>query len=354
MAKRVQRDREQFGDLALHLTAADRLALVEAKRKAKERGVTLWEIFDAGLGVLVGKPESVHDLAEQFVAVKDAAMKAGELRRTTRNTTTCCARRFASVFGTRLAPSITQGDVAAYLSGTLIAGKANKPSRSHTAVFINWCIARRQMQPGILKGAHKRKAVEDLPVIYDHARVLEIVKLLPADLIHVFALQWFAGIRPHTTYRLRYEDILHDQKLIEIPPGSGKSQRREFVEHIPDTVWSWIPRGLKGWIAPKNAPVRMTEARRLWGFGTAESESPHDVARHTFATHMLALTKDLALTSQALTHTTIQMTKRYYLNRVSHEAGVAYFAMTPEAVFGSDWRASVPQTPTLPEKSGRQ
>ena len=40
--------------------------------------------------------------------------------------------------------------------------------------------------------------------------------------------------------------------------------------------------------------------------------------------------------SQAVTHTTEQMTHRHYLKRVSHEDGVAYFDLKPVVVFS--WR----------------
>ena len=350
MAKRIQKEREQFGGLALQLTAADRLALIEAKRKAEELGVSIWKIFEAGLSVLPANPKTVAQLKDDFIAFKESALAQGGIRKNSKWAMVGNAKRFAEAFGPRIGMSITKDEIREYLAGRRVKGVMSRPSKSYLATFINWCSNKNQMAGGLMKGLAGRRAVEELPVIWTHGQVLEAVRLVPAELLHVFALQWFAGIRPHTSYRLRYEDVHHAEKTIEIPPGSGKSSRKEFVEHIPETIWSWIPAGLEGFIAPKNAAVKMMRARKAWGNGTRANRAPHDVARHTFATHMLALTKDLTLTSQALTHTTIQMTKRHYLNRVPHEAGVAYFAMTPEVVFGPEWKTCVPQTPTRPEE----
>lgn len=344
MVRKINKEKEVFGSLALDLTAGDRLALIEAKRQASARGLSLWRVFEAGLAALPDSPVTIQDLATEYIAKRQLDDKQKTIRHNSFIAMKHAVEKFVGVFGSRFGSEITRDALLRYLTAKKLSPVGLRSHLCTLATFLNWCASRKQLAPGITKDILPRHRPESMPSIIGHIRLKEMLALVPEHLRPVIALQWFAGVRPDTSYRIRYEDLHREGGMIEIPPGSGKAIRREFIEHIPPTVWAWIPEGRTGRIAPAVAARKVSRMKKLWGFGTKANRCPHDVARHSFASHMAAFTKSIAETSRALTHTSEATTKRYYLNRVSHEDAVAYFALTPSVVFGASGQTPKPAT----------
>lgn len=142
------------------------------------------------------------------------------------------------------------------------------------------------------------------------------------------ALEAFGGLRYASAKRLKREHIRLDEHGMELPGALHKSQRRHYLEGQPDNLWAWIKRW---WDVP--AAWKMTErqilAAKSAAFAKAGVPHPHNVLRHSFCSHHIALHTDAAKTAVLLQHTSPTMLYKHYKGVSSKADAARWFSISP-------------------------
>ena len=141
-------------------------------------------------------------------------------------------------------------------------------------------------------------------------------------------LELFGGMRASSAGRAAKEHINFTERGIAMPGQKHKSGKRKFRQGHPDVLWAWLGHASEEcWlIKPKNYG-------RLKGlaFVRARVTNPGNVLRDSFASYLLALTKDMGRVGYLMQHTRASTTEGYEGIATEADAKLV-MAMTPAAV----------------------
>jgi site-specific recombinase XerD len=178
----------------------------------------------------------------------------------------------------------------------------------------------------------------------------DIFKLLQANrnepVVGRLALELFGGLRASSAERLSKDHLKFDAKGIAMPGQKHKSGKWKYRQGHPAVLWDWLnhaPEECWTEVSPKNYGRLKSMA-----FIRANVPNPGNTLRHSFASYMLARTKDMGKVGYLMQHTRASTTEGY--EGVADEADAALvLAMTPEAVSGSWEHFLSAQQPTPTE-----
>ncbi len=211
-------------------------------------------------------------------------------------------------------------------------------------VFFKRCVAERWIEhnPCATVIPPKVRVADKVPLT-----PREVFALLHANRDHPVAgrivYELFGGLRCSSVERLRKIDVKRAAKGITLPgavedaetgelKNNHKSQRTKYRQGQPDVLWAWVDHaGDAAWsdITEKNYDEQKRDA-----FVRANVRNPGNVLRETFASYLLAATKDMPRVGYLMQHTNIHMTSVY--EGVADEADArCVLAMTPDAVRGT-------------------
>lgn len=139
-------------------------------------------------------------------------------------------------------------------------------------------------------------------------------------------MEAFAGIRFSSASVLRKEDVDFSALGIVLPAASIKTRRREYIEGLPENLWTWLRAAPEeAWtVTPRQYMAAKSDVFRLAGV-----DNPGNVLRHSFASYHVALHGDAARTAIILCHTAQAMLWRHYKGRATKADALRYFAITP-------------------------
>jgi site-specific recombinase XerD len=142
------------------------------------------------------------------------------------------------------------------------------------------------------------------------------------------ALEAFGGVRYSTAGRIGHANIDFVGKGVELPGAIHKSGKRKFRQGHPACLWAWLELAKDAKHPAWAMSLRQyAEAKKL-GRIRANVETPHNVWRHSFASYLLAQTKDLARTGYLMQHRHGSTTEIY--EGVATEAdALVYFGIVP-------------------------
>jgi integrase len=145
-----------------------------------------------------------------------------------------------------------------------------------------------------------------------------LLKYARQPLRDVLTVMIDAGLRPQEVFRMRWEDLNWETGTIFVPQGKTRNARR-YVPMSQRIIAALRKRNkgeTSGWVFPSKSKsghlttvkTAFVRARKKAGLGT-------DVvlysARHTFATHALAATGNLAVVMRAMGHSSAQTAMIY-------------------------------------------
>ncbi len=157
---------------------------------------------------------------------------------------------------------------------------------------------RRVQKPHVEIGVPKILSVEQC------ARLMTAAFETDKGLIPELALGLFAGVRPNEIARLTREKIDLDRKLLTIDAAASKVRHRRLVPLHPICV-AWLELG-GSLLVESNRRRRMDALKE-----TAKLEEwPHDVLRHTAASHLVAL-HGARTAAEMLGHSETMLFKHY-------------------------------------------
>ena len=309
--------------------ARDTIELDEMRRLAGEREETLLEIFRVGVQRIPTRRMLAADARDLFVAEKLRSVEAGELKRISYNQ----QRQAANIMVSgpfKYLSDLRNPQFEAWLRGRGLSPKGLHTFACGLGVFLNFCVRKKFLVENPLDEIE----IPDPPAkrtIWKLEKVEEMFRKAESDfpdLVPLLAVEWFAGVRPHTAELLDYSDFDRKEKVIQLRVGKFAQGDTQFVERFPDTLWHWLPRKRKGAIAPPRVRLRMREFRRAMGYSRSHPW-PKDVARHTFVSHFAALTGSLDRVAFTVNHHGPSTTLRWYRKRVPRPRGRRYFALRP-------------------------
>jgi site-specific recombinase XerD len=142
-------------------------------------------------------------------------------------------------------------------------------------------------------------------------------------------LELFGGLRCASVERIEAQHIREESRGIEMPGRKHKSAKRKYRQGHPPVLWEWLKHSAPGcWseVTEKNYDEKKKEA-----FVRADVPLLHNVLRHSFASYLLATSKDLPRVSYLMQHSSTKMTERY--EGVAEESDAKLvLSMTPAAV----------------------
>ena len=311
-------------------TTREIIDLDQMRRLAAGRGIDLMEIFKAGMAHTPNQAMPLKTARDTFVLEKRRAMEAGELKKVSFDQVRTFANRLAD--GGSFAGF---GDLVNPRFESWLRGHGLSPKGLHSfclglGVFLNWCVKKQFLSQSPLKDVAIPDPKPKRPVftVAQVAELFTVAQIDHASLVPLLAVEWFAGIRPHTAVLLDYADFDRKEKVIQIREGKFAAGETEFVERIPDCLWRWLPKTKAGPIAPPRVRLKMRAFRAALGYGD-DVAWPVDVARHTFASHFAAECGSLERVAFAMNHRGPSTTLKYYRKRVAQADGVAFFALRP-------------------------
>ena len=143
------------------------------------------------------------------------------------------------------------------------------------------------------------------------------------------ALEAFAGLRFSSAYRLEKNDINFVDRGISLPAQKIKTQRRHYIDGLPQNLWSWLEATTPDcWSLTQSEWMHMKSEL----FENAKVGHPHNCLRHSFCTYHMAAFKNPGLTATLLCHSNQQKLWSNYNGRATQADGKKYWTITPQTV----------------------
>ena len=336
----------------------DRAAKLATEREqhgkaALEVDVARWREFQSFLQRCGGDLQAIeqvwrehHHKARSKFTIRQAITRYMELRRaedivkdsdTDRHLKKHLEERLVEAFGDRRLDDVSADDLRAWLHGLKHpdtgAPMSNLTKRHHRkdvntfwkrAVAEGWC----RSNPCALVVPPK---VDDEDVETLAAR--DVFALLKANrtepVVGRMVFELFGGLRCSSVERLKPELVDTAERGILMPGQLHKSGKRKYRQGHPGALWAWVEHAAPAcWdrISAGNYDVEKGRA-----FIRAGVRNSGNVLRHSFASYLLAATKNQPLVGYLMQHKHTATTEKY--EGVAKEADARLvFAMTPAAV----------------------
>jgi site-specific recombinase XerD len=135
-------------------------------------------------------------------------------------------------------------------------------------------------------------------------------------------------MRASSAGRLSKDHINFAERGIAMPGQKHKSGKRKFRQGHPDVLWAWLEAATdETW---NLSPTNYAKLKSL-AFIRARVSNPGNVLRDSFASYLLALTKDMGGVGYLMQHTRSSTTEGYEGIATEKDAKLV-LAMTPGAV----------------------
>ena len=274
---------------------------------------------------------TVADLMPLFLASR----REKGLRKATLTNYGCFAERAVREFGSL--PLTAFGDAEA----KRVIDTHCRDEAYYYLVLIRWAIKARK-----IPGNHTLPVIPDAPRVDakrpcympagDVRHFLQAVLEVDAEMLPAFILGFYAGLRPMEICRIRWQEIQVADSRLNVEAMVSKIREHRLIEHAPPILWDLLSPLAKpmGRVIPEAnedlAVFRWIRVRQQ-AARIAGVRLGHDIVRHTFATHMVALTGELAVTAHILGHHDLRMISRHYNGVATRAEGIAYFDLDSTA-----------------------
>jgi site-specific recombinase XerD len=248
--------------------------------------------------------------------------------------------RFAGVFGPLELSQLTAPDIRGWLDGLrhpktghAMTNLTKRHHRKDVNTFLKRCVTEEWLDKNPCAAVIPAKVDDEDVEILSPREIFALLKANRNELVvGKLAFELFGGLRCSSAERLKPEHIKREAKGIEMPGQRHKSGKRKFRQGHPDTLWAWIE------FVPPEAWTAVTERNydHLKGdaFIRAGVKNTGNVLRHSFASYMLAKTKNMAAVGYLMQHKHTSTTEKYEGVATESDAKLV-LAMTPASLLGS-------------------
>jgi integrase len=336
------------GDMdAAQITGKDRLIYGRALEAVKEFGIPL----DA-VAIEYGQARKIldgHNLAEaarfymrhhgRGLTGKSAADAVAEFINTKRSEG--CSQVYLTELRHRLGSfarafhvevrQLSPDDVRDFLNGLKVGPGSFNNYRRVLRVFFRFCQSRGWLsrEVDLLDGTGKRKeALADIEV-FTAAELRALLHTASPRVATCIALQAFSGMRSEELLRLTWADLERRRGFVELVAGKTKTQARRLIPVLPNLA-QWLsiaPHfGEKVWSHSK--PYFFEELQKA--AGKAEVPWKTNGLRHSFISHRVAMTQDVAKVALEAGNSPA-MIFRHYRELATEAEAAEWFGIVPAA-----------------------
>lgn len=294
-------------------------------------------------------PLSVSEAIARYLTLR-VAEGVPEDGDTYRHLTKHLAKRFCQLHGNLPLRAIRADHIRAW-SASLVDERTNQPlsqlTRRHHLVSLKTFFRRCWREGWIERDP-------TLPIVLPQVQEEDVNVIPVADAFRFFqvnrdhraigrlALEAFGGLRYTTAGKLVYSDLKFERRGIEMPAAKHKSRKRRFRQGQPSNMWAWAlhaPRAcwdltIRQYRDEKKEMLCMAGLRPMVlksDADRARADELKNVWRHSFASYLLAKTKDYAPIAYLMQHARATTTEVY--EGVADElCAIRYFSITPQSV----------------------
>jgi integrase len=327
---RQQRIRlENYGTASTALPAGKIEEAAAAFDKLNGTGIGLLQAVEQVLQWKRSRENSVtfKSMFEKFIDAKKEKRSAPYV-----TALRCTLPRFAALHDS-LACEITAPQIEEQLKG-MSASVHNAFLRYLRAVFNfgirrEWCVE----NPVKRIEMHSLKMRKEILTNAQVEALLKAVCEKDFELLPYHVLCIFAGIRPEEVARLVWSNINMEERFIEVPDETSKTDIRRIVEMEP-LVFRWLDYYIKSGgniqdevTSASNLRKRLRAVRKAAGI----VPWPQDAPRRTFASCWLAVHSDVNRLNNLMGHTSPEMLWRHYHKAVTQKQAKEFWKIEPPA-----------------------
>ncbi|MSU65313.1 MAG: hypothetical protein EXS38_04250 [Opitutus sp.] len=237
--------------------------------------------------------------------------------------------RFVAEFGDREAGTITREDVAGWLA-TLDAAPATRAGHlARVRGLFSWLVTCGKLTVSPCAGIKAPKLVTaevEIFTVQQGRDLFEKNKAESRELLGRLALEAFCGLRFSSAARIAGSEIKFAEKGIVLPAQKIKTERREYIDGLPENLWAWL-----AWSKPETwtmTPRAYLAAKSLARVRAGLPEI-RNALRHSFCSYHIAQHKDPSRTSVILCHTSPRTLWKHYRGNATNADGAAWFSIVP-------------------------
>lgn len=332
----LRKERAAFGAVWSDLPALERVALVEALRRASRGGYSLAAACEHFERTHVARPpgDSKEWTVAKLVAEVLAAKRAKNLRPRSLAALERSLGEFEGEHGATLIRKVTSADVAAFIARPGWSPRTQLGALVDISTMFNWAVRQGRLARNPAAGV-ERPLLDDRPVTLlttaEGERLMRTAERLDPELIGLLALALFLGLRPESEIgRLSRAAVERALVVGELVVTRGKLRTRgNRAVPVRDNARAW----LAAWLAlgcevkPRNIKRRWESVRNAAGWGP-DNPWPADAARHTFASGVFMLEGGAVAARQA-GHSE-DMAVRHYRGRMTEAEARSWFEIRPD------------------------
>ena len=277
----LQGDRKKAGRIWVGLDESKRAEVVSILSEIADAGLTLrtvWERYQA-LGKPI-KPTKLSDAITQCIADKAKANRRGKYLDVFLNYLEIFSRGREAA----LVHELTAEDVRSYVNDTPTPA-SRQTRRARLFTFFEWAKRRRIVSDNPVSELDRISVDYGVPDILTNKQAKDLMEAAlkkDAGTVGELSLMLFAGIRPGEVVRMARADIDLNASVARIDSHVAKGRQRRIVD-LEDAAVAWMKKATE-------FPIKKNRRRRLEAVRKAAklTDWPHDVLRHTAASHLFA------------------------------------------------------------------
>jgi integrase len=324
-AGRLREEKADSGAAWMDVPTQERQRLVLAWRKAKERGLDLYELATgAATTKVVAMP--LAKAIEELLAAKETAGRSEDYIAGLRIN----LGQFAKGRGGETVNAVSLADVEAFLDSKAAASRATLRSRLSTlfrfAVRRGWRMDNPCDRLEVVTLPHRPPAVL---TVEQTETALKWLRQSAPHALPWFILSTFAGLRPEEAEKTRREDIHEKEGWIKVEAQTSKVRQRRVVYPLP-CVMRALAGSLEAGQLPIPSSTRRYALRRLRKELNLKAW-PKDLTRHTGASYWLAQCQSAAQVAESLGHSEMVL-RRNYKALVTTEEAKRFFGLCGEGL----------------------
>jgi integrase len=328
----IKDQHKQTGQSWLDLTPAERSDLLHVVHEARERKVTVrqvWEAYKAGK--LDAKP--LERITLKDAITETIKWRRGEnLRERYLKELEAYLGKFAAGRNDMFLDQIGVAEIQSWFDGRTeaLSTKRANIGRLGSMFDVAWKQGKITENPCLKLPTVKLLQAPPMILTPDQAKkVLKSARRRPV--LAYVALGMFAGIRPEELEKLKWSDVDRKHWTVTVDVATSKTSRRRVV-HLHDTAKEWLKLCKAGKPEALIAPPKVTLRRHRRKIrDAAKIEWGQDILRHTAGSYLLALHKNAHEVAVTLGNSA-RILERHYKDLVTATDCTKFWALTPKEV----------------------
>lgn len=318
-------DMERLGAAWVNMAEGERQALMEAQRRATERGYTVLEAcrFFEAHGPRTAGRLTIGKLIDECLKAKRARGLRSESLRILGST----FKQFRMGREETPAADVSADDIARFLSSHPDWGQwRRRGALIDLNTLFAWGVKAGHLVRNPAKQVERPVLEDPTPAILTPERCLDLLQLTQKafpSLLGWLVLCLFAGVRPAEVERLRWSDVDTEAGYVRLDAAQTKTRLRRLVKIRPNLkAWLAICRKSTGMVCAANYAAKARRLRKRFGGWS------RDVLRHSYCSYELARSKNLAATALEAGNSP-DVLLRHYRELVGQSEARAFWSIFP-------------------------